>query len=296
MGDKKIIKLIALTGDNIIRHFRHGYFTDSEISDICEAFLPKYKEIVKAKAAVVNLTPEEFFTLSSYLERVKNSSALNYVMMTRKGEKCADTLDMLSKSYTLPVSAPKIKAKTDVKVKPVDLTSTTDDILSANCWNNTKAFKSIKDKETQIKYYKRMNSSEEVLQLVDLDSKPFGSTSEKIIKEIFELGSRTSSQNDGTRNGKKIEIKVARYWNGTDDCRWQHLEPDHDYEIVLFVLLDFQGFKVWGIKKLLLMGDMRDKKFVTFQGKQGFWVKKSDIFSHLTPINSIADLDAFIQS
>ena len=178
----------------------------------------------------------------------------------------------------------------------VEVSLSNENILSASYWKCTKTFKSIKDKETQIKYYKRMNSCEEVLQLVDLESKPFGTESEKIIQEIFRLGPRTSSQNDGTRNGKKIEIKSARYWSGKDDCKWQHLEPDHDYEFALFALLDFQGWKVWGIKKSLLMGEMRDKKIVTFQGKQGWWVNKSSIISHLTPINSISDLDTFIQS
>jgi hypothetical protein len=64
----------------------------------------------------------------------------------------------------------------------------------------------------------------------------------------------------------------------------------------MFALLDFQGWKVWVIKKSLLMGEMRDKKIITFQGKQGWWVRKSAILSYLTPIHTIADLDAFIQS
>lgn len=185
----------------------------------------------------------------------------------------------------------------DMTVSIVEKESEEDnDILSANFWKNTKTFKSIKDKETQIKYYKKMNSCDEVLQLVDLESKPFGSESEKIIQEIFKLNPRTSSQNDGTRNGRKIEIKSARYWAGKDDCVWQHLEPEHDYEFAMFALLDFQGWKIWGIKKSFLMGEMRDKKIVTFQGKQGWWVKKSAIISYLTPIKSISDLDEFIES
>jgi len=85
------------------------------------------------------------------------------------------------------------------------------DILSFHHWKNTASFKAITEKETQIKYYKRMNASAEVLQLVELESKPFGSVSEKILTEIFHLGARTSSQNDGTFQGKKIEIKTARY-------------------------------------------------------------------------------------
>ena len=171
-----------------------------------------------------------------------------------------------------------------------------ENILSSNYWENTEAFKSIKNKETQIKYYKRMNSSESVLQIVDLESKPFGSVSEKIIKEIFNIGERTSSQNDGTKNGKKIEIKSARYWAGKNDCVWQHLEPEHDYEYALFILLDFDGWIVWGIKKSLLMGEMRDKKIVTYQGKQGWWVRKSMIENYLTPIRNINDFDIFINS
>jgi hypothetical protein len=176
------------------------------------------------------------------------------------------------------------------------MASATEDILSVNCWKDTKTFKKISNKQTQIKYYKEMNSCEEVLQLVDLESKPFGTECEKILAEIFKLGPRTSTQNDGVKDGKKIEIKCARYWGGKDDCRWQHLEPDHDYEYALFGLLDFHSWKVWGIKKSLLMGEMRDKKIVTYQGKQGFWVSKSAIISYLTPINTVADLDAFIQS
>jgi hypothetical protein len=168
-------------------------------------------------------------------------------------------------------------------------------LLSVNSWKNTKSFQKIKDKLTQIKYYKNNNSPEEVLQLVDLESKPFGSECENIISEIFELGPRTSSQNDATRNGAKIEIKSARFWAGCDNCKWQHLEPEHDYDYALFVLLDFVGFKVWIIKKTKLMGEMRDKKIVTFQGKQGWWVDKNKILEHLHPIYSILDLDNFIQ-
>jgi hypothetical protein len=174
------------------------------------------------------------------------------------------------------------------------MASAADDILSCNYWKNTSSFNSIKEKETQLKYYKRMNACPEILQLVDLESKPFGTECEKIISEIFHMGPRTSTQNDGTFNGKKIEIKTARYWAGKDNCRWQHLEPDHDYEYALFVILDFQGWKVWGIKKSVLMGEMREKKIVTFQGKQGWWTTKSAILPYLTPIKTIQDLHAFI--
>jgi hypothetical protein len=170
------------------------------------------------------------------------------------------------------------------------------DIISVNHWKNNKAFKKIQAKLTQKTYYKNNNSCEEILQLVDLESKAFGTECENILCELFELGKRTSTQHDATKDGKKIEIKSARYWAGKDDCKWQHLEPEHDYEYALFVLLDFNGFKIWGIKKSVLMGEMREKNIVTFQGKQGWWVTKSAILPYLAPITSIEDLDHFLQA
>jgi hypothetical protein len=164
------------------------------------------------------------------------------------------------------------------------------DILSCVSWKNTKAFQTIAAKETQLKYYKDMHASDEVLQLVELESKPFGSVAEKMMCEIFGLGPRTSTQNDATLDGVKIEIKCARYWAGKDDCKWQHLEEDHDYDYAMLAVLDFHGWKVWGIHKSVLMGELRDKKIVTKQGEQGFWTSKSAVLPYMTPINTIHDL------
>jgi hypothetical protein len=168
-------------------------------------------------------------------------------------------------------------------------------MFSSESWKHSRAFKSLEKKETQLQFYKRMNAAEEVLQLVALDSKPFGSVSEKLIQEILHIGPRTSTQNDGTKHGKKIEIKCARYWAGKDDCVWQHLEPEHDYEIAVFALLDFHGWRVWCIEKSRLMGDAREKKVVTYQGKQGWWTRKSAILPWLTEIKTLAEFDAFLQ-
>ncbi len=214
-------------------------------------------------------------------------------------KKKAELISLLASPSTSPAAAPASAEPvpaTPASAEPAPAIETVPcaNILAASHWKNTNAFKAMKEKETQFKYYTRMNSCEEVLQLVSLDSKPFGGECENIIKELFQLGPRTSSQNDGTRHGKKIEIKCARYWAGSDDCKWQHLEQDHDYEIAMFGLLDFHGWKIWAIKKSTLMGECREKKVVTFQGKQGWWANKSALLPYLTPLASIADLDAFI--
>lgn len=151
-------------------------------------------------------------------------------------------------------------------------------ILSLNNWKDN--YKKIKNnyKESQYDFYKRNNASDEVLELVSLESKRFGSISEKLTCEIFKLGTRTSSQNDGVRKGKKIEIKCARYWGCKNECKWQHLESEHDYDCVLFGLLDFDGsWKFWGISKTLLFGKLKEKNILSYQGKQGYWCDKSKV-------------------
>lgn len=43
------------------------------------------------------------------------------------------------------------------------------------------------------------------------------------------------------------------------------------------------------------MGELRDKKIVTFQGKQGYWVTKNAVMPYLTPIKNILELDNFLK-
>ncbi len=166
-------------------------------------------------------------------------------------------------------------------------------LLSIDNLKNSNVFLNYKFKETQKDYYAKNNSPDEILKIVELESKAFGTFMENLVIDTFKLGKRTSSQNDATFNKKKIEIKSARYWSGNTDCKWQHLEPDHDYEYVLFVLLDFQCIKVWGISKKKIMDDLRKKKIITSQGKQGYWTCKDKIVEYLTPIGNLKELSSF---
>ena len=164
-------------------------------------------------------------------------------------------------------------------------------ILSLAYWKETKAFKKVLATESQEKYYRRMGAPPEVMDLVALESKSFGTKCEHLLAEIFGLGIRTRTQNDATLNGIKIEIKCARYWGGKDDCKWQHLEPEHDYQYLLAALLHTDGtWRVWGVSKKVLMGEMRDRMVVVYQGKQGWWFNKNSGLPYLTPIHSREDL------
>jgi hypothetical protein len=177
--------------------------------------------------------------------------------------------------------------------------STTSDspfFLSVDNWKQTKAFTQNKRRESQTQYYVRMNAAPDVVELVSLDSKPFGSVGESIMTELFQMAPRTSSQHDGIFEGHKCEIKCARRWAGKDDCRWQHLEPDHDYAFAMLALLEFHEWKVWCITKAQLMGELREKKVVTFQGKQGWWTLKSAVMPYLMPIHGLECLRKFVSA
>ena len=167
-------------------------------------------------------------------------------------------------------------------------------MLNYNSWKDQIDSISKNFKISQYEFYKKNDTPIEILSLVSMESKRFGSISEKILINLFELNNRTSTQNDGVRKNKKIEIKCARYWGGTTDCKWQHIEPEHDFEFIIFGLLDFDSWKCWIIDKKKLMNDCKEKKLITCQGEQGYWCNKNKIIDYLTEINNIQDLDNYL--
>jgi hypothetical protein len=166
--------------------------------------------------------------------------------------------------------------------------------MSLSTWTQTKYFQEMEKKTTQLELYVKRGASPEILSLVSMANKVFGTEMEGIFQELFQLSPRLSSQHDGIRLGKKIEIKSARWHATGDDCNWQHLEPDYDFEFVMFTLVDFTGLKVWMITKELLMGELRKQNVVLKQGQQGWTTNKNKIEKYLTPIETISDLDKFI--
>lgn len=159
---------------------------------------------------------------------------------------------------------------------------------------NTKSFKLYKKKDSQIDFYKKNNSSPEIMKLVLNESKAFGSLMENIVSEIFGLEKRINSQHDGLFGDKKIEIKSARYWANTFDCKWQHIEPDDDWGTIILVLVGFNDVSCWSFQKDNLL-EMIENKIIKKQGKQGYWCEKSAIEKYLYPIKNKTDLENFFK-
>lgn len=135
-------------------------------------------------------------------------------------------------------------------------------------------------------YYSQNGAPDEILKLVVLENRKFGSVIEKLMKEKLCLKKPDSTQHDAKheQSGKKIEIKSARYWAGGLNCKWQHLEPEYDYDVVIFVLIDFAEIKCWVQKKSVLIPHL------TPQGKQGYWCTLDNLTraNAIIPVKSVS--------
>ena len=154
------------------------------------------------------------------------------------------------------------------------------------------------DSVVDVREHYKMNGADPTIQrIVSLENRKFGSVIEKILREIFALSKPESSRHDAIfrrfgRFDTKIEIKAARFWAGTENCKWQHLEPSYDYSHIMFVLVDFNCLRVWVAEKSSLF----DGGFLTPQGQQGYWGDKETLLNsgYLIEVENERDLSAVL--
>jgi hypothetical protein len=114
-------------------------------------------------------------------------------------------------------------------------------------------------------YYNMRGASKTILELTKLEGKTFGTLMEKMIIEHLKLGGRTSSQNDATYGYKKIEIKSSRYWT-IGNYMFQHIEPNHEFDILITAVLKMNEIELRVIKKQDLIPHLIK------QGNQGYFL------------------------
>ena len=168
---------------------------------------------------------------------------------------------------------------------------TPEDIRNTDEWNSLESVIDVRQ------FYKDNHAADEIQKIVGLENRKFGSVIEKMLRQLYSLSPPESSKHDAIfispgRVRTKIEIKAARYWAGTDNCKWQHLEPDYDYTHILFVLIDFDKIRVWVADKKPLFSD----GLLTPQGKQGYWGDKNTLLEsgYLTEVHSAPGLSRLL--
>ena len=142
---------------------------------------------------------------------------------------------------------------------------TPEDIVS------TKTFKSIKSRVSRYDYYKSLGACETILSFTKSEGKTFGTDMEKLVIEWFQLGKRTNTQNDATYLDRKIEIKSSRYWGCEKSYKFQHIELDHDFDVLLTVVLRENCIEY----RLMFKSEIIP--YLEKQGKQGHFLNGRDV-------------------
>lgn len=169
--------------------------------------------------------------------------------------------------------------------------------LELKDFTNTKKFKSIAKKINQESFYEQNNSHPKIMELIELGSKSFGESMQRIVAELLGMEKAKSTGHDAQKNGKLIEIKSSRYWVDTKDWCFQHIMEDHKYDYLLCVGIAFDNIELYIIDKEELF-ELKHDGLVRLQGGgegQGMWFQFKDMKDYLHRIESVEDFDNWIK-
>lgn len=165
--------------------------------------------------------------------------------------------------------------------------------------------------KTQLQHYVLNNAHPEIIKYVELSGKTFGEKfMEDLTQEWFKLDKRSDSSHDHKKCGKTIEQKSARYHANGTDWKWQHIEMNHQWDILLLCGLDYQMIRYF-VATREVVHNLIENGIVTGQGKkengianaqQGYWFSRSDFkrknkkfTDYFTEILSERDLIQFLE-
>ena len=155
-------------------------------------------------------------------------------------------------------------------------------------------------------FYQRNDAPSEIVDLVALSNKRFGTDMETLVcnitgcKKIPDTVGETGWDCKHEATGGRAEIKASRYWQPPRGSRqpptwkWQHLLADHEWSHVILAGVGFQEIKLFLLTKDTFMFLM-EKGIITQQGGaggQGCWFeyKKASTFLHPITGSTLAEL------
>lgn len=169
-----------------------------------------------------------------------------------------------------------------------------------------------KVKPNQLQRYEENMSPDYIRKFIALGGGPkMGTTLEKFARFKFTtLQTRGGGKNTGfdhTLNvGEKalhIEQKSSGYWrnNKQDDFKWQHVEPNHKWNMLLLCGIEYNDVKFWAMNRKTFDTLVTNNK-ITNQGNkekessEGMWFFYSHVKDYLTPIENDDDLMKFAET
>lgn len=161
-------------------------------------------------------------------------------------------------------------------------------IIPISVITNSKEYANVMKKRTQFDYYRERGASDEILKLVTMNNKTYGTGfMESYIRSHFGMKNPINSEHDGIYMDKKFEIKAPRFGN-TGTYFIQHLKPNHDFDYILIALLQPSGIETFVIKK----PDMY--KHLKLQKGEGYFLRKNEIEIISHSVSDEEDLKTFL--
>lgn len=163
-------------------------------------------------------------------------------------------------------------------------------IIPINLISQSKEYANVMKKRTQMDYYRERGAPDEILKLVSMNNKTYGTGfMEAYIRSHFGMINPVNSEHDGIYMGKKFEIKAPRF-GSNGDYFIQHIKPNHDFDYFLIALLQPSGIETSIVRK----SDMYE--YLKLQKGEGYFLRKKDIETISHGVNNEEDLKAFIHN
>jgi hypothetical protein len=155
---------------------------------------------------------------------------------------------------------------------------------------------------SQLERYKVKKSPDYILKFIEMGGGPkMGCMLEKFSRFQFQcLKTRFSGKNQSGYDhrieiGDKnifIEQKSSGHW-GIDDYKWQHVEPKHEWKLLLLCGIDYNDIRFWVMDRTTFNTLVSEKKIVKQGGEnseQGMWFSYSDVKDSITLIQTNDEL------
>jgi hypothetical protein len=175
-------------------------------------------------------------------------------------------------------------------------------------------WKSIENKPkklTQLERYENHKSPDDIKKFIEIGGGPkMGTILEQFARFKFNvLNKRNQGGNSETgydhiikigENCIYIEQKSSGHW-GEDDYKWQHVEVNHKWHMLLLCGIDYTDIKFWVMPKNTFI-DLINKGIIKNQGNksgdssEGKWFDYSSVKDYLIPINNDDELLEFVLS
>ena len=176
-----------------------------------------------------------------------------------------------------------------------------------------KSESSNKNSLTQLQRYEKNNAPEEIQKFISLGGgAKMGTTLERYARFRFKNLKKREKGEGNTGHDQLIKLdtdktilieqKSSGHWKGkADEYKWQHIEKNHNWNMLLLCGIDYTDVKFWGMDRKTFDRLVLENK-ITIQGdtggnsSQGMWCMYSKIKDSLVEINTNDQLIQFASS